>query len=126
MNAEPLKSLQGPLKEQYWVNPASAPITLRASGRARLVTFKGPAVRRHAGIHCGSVGGYHGKRGWFSRRHVDVGGSSGHSSQPGTDLTLTRSLNIQRLATVCIARVRFPCISPPEQLNVLSCFGITA
>jgi uncharacterized OsmC-like protein len=34
MDAEHLKSLQGPLKEQYKVDPGSALITLRASGRA--------------------------------------------------------------------------------------------
>src|SRR5215475_14973952 len=34
MDAEHLKSLQGPLKEQYKLDPASALITLRASGRA--------------------------------------------------------------------------------------------
>jgi uncharacterized OsmC-like protein len=34
MDAEHLKSLQGPLKEQYKVDPRSALITLRASGRA--------------------------------------------------------------------------------------------
>ena len=34
MNAEQLKSIQGPLKEQYRGDPESALITLRASGRA--------------------------------------------------------------------------------------------
>jgi uncharacterized OsmC-like protein len=34
MDAEHLKLLQGPLKEQYKVDPGSALITLRASGRA--------------------------------------------------------------------------------------------
>jgi len=34
MDAEHLKSLQGPLKEQYKVDPGSALITLRAGGRA--------------------------------------------------------------------------------------------
>ena len=34
MDAEHLKSLQGPLKQQYKVDPGSALITLRASGRA--------------------------------------------------------------------------------------------
>jgi uncharacterized OsmC-like protein len=34
MDAEHLKSLQGPLKEQYKVDPGSALVTLRASGRA--------------------------------------------------------------------------------------------
>jgi uncharacterized OsmC-like protein len=34
MNAEQLKSIQGPLKERYKTDPASALITLRARGRA--------------------------------------------------------------------------------------------
>jgi uncharacterized OsmC-like protein len=34
MNAEQLKALQGPLKEQYKTDPDSALITLRATGRA--------------------------------------------------------------------------------------------
>jgi uncharacterized OsmC-like protein len=34
MNAEQLKSIQGPLKEQYRGDPESALITLRASGRS--------------------------------------------------------------------------------------------
>ena len=34
MNADDLKALQGPLKEQYKTNPESAMITLRARGRA--------------------------------------------------------------------------------------------
>lgn len=34
MNAEQLKSIQGPLKERYRADPESALITLRASGRA--------------------------------------------------------------------------------------------
>jgi uncharacterized OsmC-like protein len=34
MNADELKALQAPLKEQYKVNPGSALITLRAKGRA--------------------------------------------------------------------------------------------
>ena len=34
MNAEQLKSIQGPLKERYKADPASALITLRAKGRA--------------------------------------------------------------------------------------------
>jgi len=34
LNAEQLKAIQGPLKEQYRANPDSALITLRASGRA--------------------------------------------------------------------------------------------
>jgi uncharacterized OsmC-like protein len=34
MNAEQLKSIQGPLKERYKTDPASALITLRATGRA--------------------------------------------------------------------------------------------
>jgi uncharacterized OsmC-like protein len=34
MNAEQLKSIQGPLKERYKTDPASALVTLRAQGRA--------------------------------------------------------------------------------------------
>ena len=34
LSAEQLKSIQGPLKEQYRADPASALITLRATGRA--------------------------------------------------------------------------------------------
>jgi hypothetical protein len=34
MDAEQLKSLQGPLKERYKLDPGSALITLRARGRA--------------------------------------------------------------------------------------------
>src|SRR5882724_9271492 len=34
LNAEQLKAIQGPLKEQYRASPESALITLRASGRA--------------------------------------------------------------------------------------------
>jgi uncharacterized OsmC-like protein len=34
MNAEQLKSIQGPLKEQYRADPEAALITLRATGRA--------------------------------------------------------------------------------------------
>ena len=35
MNAEQLKAMQGPLKEQYKADPDSAMITLRATGRAQ-------------------------------------------------------------------------------------------
>ena len=35
LNAEQLKAIQGPLKEQYRASPESALITLRASGRAQ-------------------------------------------------------------------------------------------
>ena len=34
MNAQQLRSLQAPLKEKYKADPASALVTLRATGRA--------------------------------------------------------------------------------------------
>ena len=54
MNTEQLKAIQGPLKEQYRVDPGSALITLRAKGRAtRDVVCKVDSGRAliDAGLH---------------------------------------------------------------------------
>jgi uncharacterized OsmC-like protein len=54
MNAKELRSLQAPLKEKYKADPASAQVTLRATGRAteglscKVETGKG---LREAGLH---------------------------------------------------------------------------
>ena len=86
MNADELRSLQAPLKEQYKVTPEAARITLRAQGRVgegvscRIETGKGLVT---AGLHpatggsgTGGLLGRHaaGSAGGLRRRHAECSG----------------------------------------------------